>query len=282
MDAKYIYNTLRELLPKNDLRKREHYLRRYVKFLCSCNIIESGENHHIIPKSMLEEYQKESWNKKRISHRAHYLAHWMLAKAYGSKMWFAFNNMKRILPKNGPKKSALYEKSRRYISEVISISNTGKKHTRERKMQVAQQMKDMVVVKDKDGNTMQVSVNDERYLNGELVFYRVGSTHKKSTIDKMRIASNSKNKGVIYYNVITGKTIYSKKSPGIDWEKGLSPARRKNQSKAASATVWFHDPISGKDRRLKHGVQPPAHYILGRRNGPGFSIINERRICTKK
>ncbi len=51
---------------------------------------------------------------------------------------------------------------------------------------ISNQNKGKVTVKNKDGEILSVSTSDERYLSGELVFYRTGTKHKASTIEKMK------------------------------------------------------------------------------------------------
>lgn len=78
--------------------KSEFYLNRYLKFVSHFQNKEIGvgiyvENHHILPRKIYPEYIKEKWNQVDLPYRAHYLAHYMLAKAIGGSMWAAFNSM---------------------------------------------------------------------------------------------------------------------------------------------------------------------------------------------
>ena len=76
--------------------KNQLYLNRYLKFINSCKLrtyIGYTENHHIVPKSMGG--SKELSNMIKLSAREHFIAHWMLWKAYQNKeMTFAFWSMK--------------------------------------------------------------------------------------------------------------------------------------------------------------------------------------------
>jgi hypothetical protein len=74
------------------------HLKRYLKFVAAYKEKQFNEdiyceNHHILPKKVYSEFKTEKWNIVRLPYRAHYLAHYMLAKAIGGKMWFAFNSM---------------------------------------------------------------------------------------------------------------------------------------------------------------------------------------------
>ena len=85
----------------------EFYLDRYIKFIYYC--IEKNKDlksdtyteiHHICPqaKSLFIEYKNlklNTWNKIILTGRQHFLAHWMLWKAYGNTMSYAFFAMKR-------------------------------------------------------------------------------------------------------------------------------------------------------------------------------------------
>jgi ribosomal protein L37AE/L43A len=76
-----------------------HYLRRYWNFIQSCSTTsEYTEKHHICPKSkdLFPEYSSfklHNWNKIKLSARQHFIAHWMLWKAFGRSQGHAFNIM---------------------------------------------------------------------------------------------------------------------------------------------------------------------------------------------
>ena len=67
-----------------------HYLDRYVKFISNiCNHKNiMTESHHILPKSMGG--SDHITNLIDLTPRQHYLAHWMLWKAYKSKEMVEF------------------------------------------------------------------------------------------------------------------------------------------------------------------------------------------------
>lgn len=77
-----------------------HYLQRYYKFILNCNIKNEQftgytERHHICPKSsdLFPEYKDLKifkWNVVNLTDRQHYIAHWMLWKAFAGKQTFAF------------------------------------------------------------------------------------------------------------------------------------------------------------------------------------------------
>lgn len=85
-----IYESLKTL-PHN-----LHYVDRYFKFIRACMSQQNlgyVEHHHILPKSMFPQFSdlgEHVFNSARLTGRQHFIAHWMLAKAYGGKMWSAF------------------------------------------------------------------------------------------------------------------------------------------------------------------------------------------------
>ena len=88
------------LLSKQPTKAR--LIDRYIKFIVTfenTHLTESYDvNHHILPraKTLFPEYEdlkKYPWNSTRLSHRVHYIAHYILAKILGRGMWFAFNRM---------------------------------------------------------------------------------------------------------------------------------------------------------------------------------------------
>lgn len=78
------------------------YLDRYIK-LIECAIEEKFINydyyelHHILPRSLFEEYVRCKWNIIKVPGKLHYILHYLLAKFTNDvKMIHAFNNMRRI------------------------------------------------------------------------------------------------------------------------------------------------------------------------------------------
>ncbi len=92
---------------KRHLRTRPIYsniaLDRYVKFVAQYSNQESVKYktalHHILPKAegYFPQFKKEKWNLVNLPHKAHMVAHWMLAEALGGTMWYALNMMSKDL-----------------------------------------------------------------------------------------------------------------------------------------------------------------------------------------
>lgn len=122
MNSDDIYHTLKKY-PHNN-----HYLKRYFNFILACQLknknstISNFEKHHICPqgKNFFPEYKnfkQHPWNCSFLTYRQHYIAHYMLAKAYGGYAWNSFymlvsciENNKNIHRKH--LKSYLYEISK--------------------------------------------------------------------------------------------------------------------------------------------------------------------------
>ena len=78
-----IYKNSFELLYSFKWEKNLHYLDRYVKFISSranVRIKTETAKHHILPKCMGGENDKD--NLVYLTHREHFIAHYMLAKAF--------------------------------------------------------------------------------------------------------------------------------------------------------------------------------------------------------
>lgn len=147
MDSNDIYN---EIIHHS---KNKHYAKRYFKYImwCGYQIPESGqysEKHHILPKSLFPEYKdlkNNDWNLIVLSFRQHYICHWILAKAFGGKMWFAFHamNMESTYTegKRLYKNSRIYDYSKKYMAEQMSIAqNNFWKNNEEKRIECSQNM----------------------------------------------------------------------------------------------------------------------------------------------
>lgn len=122
------------------LKSREgnlHFINRYIKFIIACNgtAAEYIERHHICPKAFFPEYadlRSHKWNCAKLTARQHFIAHWMLAKAYGGAMWYGLQMM--LVANKGHNRdglkmtSTLYEKVRIEMSVHQSQRISGENH----------------------------------------------------------------------------------------------------------------------------------------------------------
>lgn len=103
------------------------WLKRYLKFIEAFkrDTIYKSHNHHILPKKLYPEYENFSdntWNLAILGYREHLVAHYMLAKALGGNMWFAYNNMNAYGEKLN---SILYESAMVEYQKVNSLKKIG-------------------------------------------------------------------------------------------------------------------------------------------------------------
>lgn len=240
------------------------------------------ERHHIIPKCVGGTDVRN--NIIVLTPREHYLCHWMLAKFYGGKLWFAFNQMKRII-KGDIKKSSLYSLARKYVSEQIRSTNTGKIRDEKFCNDVSKRTKNTVVVKESETSNsyFRVSVFDDEYLNGNLMCYRVGFTHTENT--KKKISENGTKGTQGYRNTLTGEKVYLKQKPteqhfieGIlnDDEKDILRKRFTNNKFYTNKNT--KEVIRLKDKDVPDGFivgRPIEHMISGLNimNDPNYRMI---------
>lgn len=110
---------------KNVQDKR--WLRRYLMFIeiFTGYSMYKSHQHHILPKSLYPEYAsftEHPWNRAILGHREHLIAHYMLAKALGGTMWFAYNNMNAYGERLN---TILYESSMNELSKIASEQRKG-------------------------------------------------------------------------------------------------------------------------------------------------------------
>lgn len=111
--------------------KNKHYAQKYFNFIKKYAIDEVEgytETHHILPKSLFPEYDKEGWNLVQLTARQHFIAHVLLAKAFGGRMWHAVNMMTHC-DENGKRNyrvsSRIYEIMKVERAKQLSVEMTG-------------------------------------------------------------------------------------------------------------------------------------------------------------
>lgn len=73
----------------------KHYLDRYLRFIASRQSSDGYvERHHIYPRSMFPQLADDPKNLIALTAREHFIAHWMLHKAFGEQMTQAFMYMR--------------------------------------------------------------------------------------------------------------------------------------------------------------------------------------------
>lgn len=170
-----------------------HYLNRYINFIKYCNEVnqtldnaEYVEAHHICPKSidLFPEYtsfKSNPWNKCVVTARQHYIAHYLLFKAYGGRQTYAFNAMcNQTKNKNTQRFYKLNSKLYATVKSKISNPNHPNRGT-------------SVYIDPITLKKVKLSTSDSRVTSGEFKHFRKGTTgtftgrkHSEETLEKLR------------------------------------------------------------------------------------------------
>jgi hypothetical protein len=167
----------------------QHYLNRYIKFISNYvnqpPIKYKTQKHHICPKAndLFPEYasfKSNKWNAVNLTHRQHYIAHYLLAKTYKGSQIFAFWAMcNKQSPKDSRKRtynvhSKIYENFKIEFSQNCSTSTKGK-----------------AAYIDNNGAIFYCSVTDPRVVSKEFVSMSTGRTYKPRTETSKELTSTS-------------------------------------------------------------------------------------------
>jgi hypothetical protein len=187
-------------------------------------------------------------------------------------MWFAFNQMRRI-----GNTSILYYYARQYISEQISKSNTGRVLSAARKQEISDSLLNTLVVVDKNGKRYRTSKDNPDYINGNLTSYRNGYIHSDNTKEKM--CKNSGNVGKYSFITNYGDVVYLDLETGnkLNYKKGRPEHTNKKHSNTLKNRIWVNIKETQKDRLINMDEFDETIHVRGRKNGPGFKHINERK-----
>jgi hypothetical protein len=236
-------------MDKNDIRnkaihkiKSTHYFERYLKllesFIISNKFTEKYvylESHHLLPKAhdMFPEYKSfkdHPWNKVRLTARQHFIAHWVLWKAFGGSQIYAFRcfidqinckNNKRQDLKVTPK---VYEELK---LQALSFLGEQRKHK--------------ATYLDSNGNKIYCRTDDPRVLSGKLISTTKGRKYKPRTDEqnmktRKSLLKHHKNKekqpNVSFYKGIEKVTVikysddYYHYIDNENWSTKCTPERR--------------------------------------------------------
>jgi hypothetical protein len=169
-----------------------HYLNRYNKFIGALKeqtIDGYYELHHIIPKSSGGSNDKS--NLIALTARQHYIAHWMLWKAYGENMTRAFFMMSSV-GRYERVSSKTYDKARKDYSQQVKIQMANKpnvpKFTPEHREKLRQA---------KLGRKLSEETKEK------IRKYRLGKKMSKEFCQKVSEAKKGKSNGRLGYKQIT-------------------------------------------------------------------------------
>jgi len=164
----------------------KHYLDRYIKHIEYCiakNVDLCSdiytEKHHIVPKSkdLFPEYaslRKHPWNCAKLTFRQHFIAHWMLWKAFGGRQTYAFMSMaNNMIPK---------QMKRDKVSLNSKVYAAIKEDTRK----LGFSRKGLAPYRNAAGETIVCYTNDPRVLSGELISTSKNRRYKWNTTDRSK------------------------------------------------------------------------------------------------
>lgn len=268
-----------------------HYIKRYINMIDSLSQSnlkqESFHIHHILPKSLYPEYKKEKWNLIKVSVKAHYILHHILARALGGKCYSAFYQMS-IHPKLNLKitarqyneavtnfkilnkgvctyRSAITGKCHRAHKEDYRVLSGEYVHNFKGKTLSparVQYMKDTLVVFDSSNRKYCRVYKDENYFSkinsGEYIHTGKlrSEESRKKTGDRLRDA----------VAVTDGETIkFLKPSEEIPegFRRGLPHKTKQKMSKASKNKNFYHSPVTGHQIKV-YGDSVPEGYVKGR------------------
>lgn len=119
---------------------KQHW-QRYLKFIRSRKpSFGYVEQHHIYPRSLFPQKANDADNLIALTAREHFLAHWMLHKAFGGKMTQAFMYMKAECDdqkRHWRLNSFSYQLLREAFSQAMSVAKTGKPLSEETKRRMS-------------------------------------------------------------------------------------------------------------------------------------------------
>lgn len=159
---------------------------------------EYSEVHHILPKSMFSEFRNDKSNLVRLKYNDHIEAHRLLKnifKTYGMKLSYILMTSVDIERKLYFLKGDLNPAKRIEVREKISESKLGKSRpdlkgkcyfgADPEKIQIgieqmSKKLSGTVIVKNSKNERFRISVNDERYLSGELKSFNLGESRPNS------------------------------------------------------------------------------------------------------
>lgn len=161
-----------------------HYFNRYCKFISYCSIRTTTETylekHHILPKSLGGDNSPE--NLISLTAREHFLAHWMLWKAVGGKMAYAFHLMCSF-NKESTRSSHVYAALILEVNKLRSELAKGKS----------------IMISSITGEVKAISKTSQEYMSGEYSAYFVGERNwaygrklSQERIEQLRLANKDK------------------------------------------------------------------------------------------
>lgn len=255
---------------------------RYAKFISSRParkfVLNSGlERHHIIPKAVSPDLKHDPNNIIVLTCREHYICHWMLAKIYGGRQWYAFMMMKRVI-KGTVKNSVLFAAAKKYLSQA-AIENPIEWST-EMRLKYSERLRDTVCVKHKDdfSKVKRMAVTDERYISGEYVHNCQGN-----------IKTEEQRRHHVLTCGVTGKRPFVNEEENIvryfgpediipsGFVRGRLTEYTTRMRETMLGMHFYYNPETNKQIRVKVGQIPPEGFVRGKLQGfqSGLASMND-------
>lgn len=219
--------------------KSKRLVDRYLGFISSRGSAQHSfvEMHHIVPKAVdfhpeFKSFKDHPWNCVKLSPREHFIAHWMLAKAFpGSSQTRAFYYM---CNKVGNKRSRTYADGR--AEHILNMKNT--LYTGDRNDKISRALKNKPKSKAHKDKLMghEVSLETREKISRSL---KGRTTHSESS----RAMMSLKRRGV-------------KMGPMSETQKQIISKTKKSQCKK-----WFNDGVVNKMYSVN---DVPLGWVLGR------------------
>lgn len=221
--------------------RSKHYVDRYFKFISTRNnnTEDYTEKHHILPKAkdFYPEFKclkTHTWNVVELSAREHFIAHWMLSRAFpGTSQSRAFYYM---CNKIGHRKSKAYEQGR--VAHIQNMKN--KMYTNERNAKISKSLKGVPKSQEHRNKLMGHSVSDEtrekirmsltgRKMHSEAARLIMSQTRKgrkmgeMSQTQKHTISATKKSQGRKWYNDGHSNKMFARNEAPDGWSVGRLP-----------------------------------------------------------
>lgn len=263
---------------------KQLYVNRYIKFIEYCKSINKNcqlsysEKHHIIPRCLGGLDTAE--NIVSLSARQHFIAHFILAKAYGGTLWFAYMQMasspKKLVGRDYKVNSRLYQASKVEYAKVVSKRMSGRTVSDETKEKLANTRSSKItMVCTKTDNEIHIDKseydtfikNNKTYKNGRSNKYKDSRKKSKDKITKgslgMVTISGSSEK-------ITKEQFDKGGYNGVT--KGLVPATNKSTGEINMVTKEeFHS----NDNLTHHRANTVIVYDTRKPNTKSFCISQD-------
>jgi hypothetical protein len=264
------------------LVKNKHYFDRYVKMInhyARLDIKKSKqtkgqyEMHHILPKKIWPEYEKETRNLVVLPNRVHKIVHYFLFKSIRhSSCVYAINQMCRVDKGTHKFSTRLYDQVRREFARLISENNTGYVHSEEFKNDISKRFTGTNIYKNiKTSELKRFKVGKQPI---DWIPFQTG--RERSSESRAKLGANIRSR-IWQYNELSKEVKFDKIiQPGFT--AGVPPWFD-NHAVALKDYKWLYNPITGEVKResISNGI--PEGYILGRQyDNKGFQKINEGNL----